>query len=219
MTDIVAVAVIHERYKTMANATFWFDVSCPYCWLTSRWLKEVQQHRDLAVHWVPMSLSVLNEGRDLAPDYMDKMKANWGPARVFAKVATENPDKVDELYTELGTMIHHGGEGGKQGFGAYDELIRQALAKVGLDPSIAEVANTTEYDDQLRRFHGQAMAAVGDEVGTPVIQFNDVAFFGPVITRVPRGSQAVELFDACVQLASYPHFFELKRTRTERPQL
>ncbi|MDO5099566.1 MAG: DsbA family protein [Corynebacterium sp.] len=203
----------------MADVTFWFDVSCPYCWLTSRWIKEVQKHRDITVQWVPMSLSVLNEGRDLDPGYMAKMTANWGPARVFAKVATEYPDKVDALYTELGTIIHHGGEGGKQGFGAYDELIVQAVTQVGLDPAIADVANSTEYDDRLRDFHSQAMAEVGDEVGTPVIKFHDVAFFGPVITRVPRGSQATELFDACVQLASYPHFFELKRSRTERPQL
>lgn len=110
------------------KVTFWFDVSCPFCWITSRWIKEVEQVRDITIDWVPMSLSVLNDGRDLDPDYMKKMEANWGPARVFAAVATREPEKLDELYTILGTKIHHGQQGGKQGYGAYNELIREALS-------------------------------------------------------------------------------------------
>lgn len=197
---------------------FWFDASCPFAWATSRWIKEVEKVREIQVEFVPMSLSVLNEGRQLDEGYMEMMKANWGPARVFAKVATEAPEKVDELYTVMGTLIHREGEGGKKGYGAYDEVIAQALAEVGLDASFADVANTEEVDEQLRAFHQQAIDAVGDEVGTPVVQFGDVAFFGPVITRVPVGEEAGELFDAALRLAQYPHFFELKRTRTERPE-
>ena len=118
------------------KVTFWFDVSCPFCWLTSRWVKEVEKVRDISVDWVPMSLSVLNDGRDLPTDYASKMEANWGPARVFAKVKAEAPEKIDELYTAMGTLIHPGGESGKQGFGAYDAVIAQALEKVGLDASL-----------------------------------------------------------------------------------
>lgn len=201
------------------QVTFWFDVSCPFAWQTSRWMKEVEKVRDIEITWLPMSLSVLNEGRDLDPGYLDMMKANWGPARVFAAVATEHPELVDQLYTAMGTAIHPGGEGGKKDFGAYDAVIESSLAEVGLDAAYAQVANTEEWDEKLREYHCLAMDAVGDEVGTPVVKLGEAAFFGPVITRVPRGEEAGEIFDAAVRLAEYPHFFELKRSRTESPQV
>lgn len=198
---------------------FWFDVSCPFAWQTSRWIKEVEKVRDIEVEWVPMSLAVLNDGRDIPEDYAAMMEANWGPARVFAKVKEEQPEKVDELYTTMGTMIHAGGEGSKKGSGAYDEIIATALAEVGLPEHFAEVANTSDCDDLLRGFHATAMDAVGDDVGTPVVKLGDNAFFGPVITRVPEGEEAGALFDHAVGLAEFPYFFELKRTRTEMPQV
>ncbi|MGV0344657.1 mycothiol-dependent nitroreductase Rv2466c family protein [Corynebacterium lehmanniae] len=198
---------------------FWFDVSCPFAWQTSRWIKEVEKVRDIEVEWVPMSLAVLNDGRDIPEDYAAAMEANWGPARVFAKVKEEQPEKVDELYTTMGTMIHAGGEGSKKGSGAYDEIIATALAEVGLPEHFAEVANTSDCDDLLRGFHATAMDAVGDDVGTPVVALNGTAFFGPVITRVPEGEEAGKLFDHAVGVAEFPYFFELKRTRTEMPQV
>ncbi len=201
------------------SVTFWFDVSCPFCWLTSRWIKEVEKVRDIEVEWVPMSLSVLNQGRDLPEAYARKMEANWGPARVFTKVKEEAPEKIDALYTMMGTMIHTEGEGGKEGYGAYDEIIGAALDACDLPPQLADVANSEAVDEQLRAYHQQAMDNVGDEVGTPVVKLGDTAFFGPVITRVPTGEEAGTLFDASVSLASYPHFFELKRSRTEDPQV
>ena len=201
------------------SVTFWFDVSCPFCWLTSRWIKEVEKVRDIEVEWVPMSLSVLNQGRDLPEAYARKMEANWGPARVFTKVKEEAPEKIDELYTMMGTMIHTEGEGGKEGYGAYDEIIGAALDACDLPPQFADVANSEAVDEQLRAYHQQAMDNVGDEVGTPVVKLGDTAFFGPVITRVPTGEEAGKLFDASVSLASYPYFFELKRSRTEDPQV
>lgn len=207
------------RRKTMADkVSFWFDVTCPFAWVTSRWIKEVEKVRDIEVEWIPMSLAVLNEGRDLDPEYMERMVAAWGPARVFAAVADKEPEKVGELYTALGTLIHPGGESGKKEKGAYNELIKKALAEVGLDESYAAVADTEDADASLKGYHQQAMDAVGDEVGTPVVKFGDTAFFGPVITRIPRGEDAGKLFDASVQLASNPYFFELKRTRTEFPK-
>lgn len=201
------------------NVTFYFDASCPFAWQTSRWIKEVEKVRDIEVEWVPMSLAVLNDGRDIPADYASMMEANWGPARVFAKVKCDEPGKVDELYTAMGEMIHAGGEGGKKGYGAYDAIIAAALEKVGLPAAFAEVANTDAEDDLLRGFHQQAMDAVGDDVGTPVVKLGDTAFFGPVITRVPEGEAAGELFDHAVGLASFPYFFELKRSRTEMPQV
>ncbi|MCG7242747.1 MULTISPECIES: disulfide bond formation protein DsbA [Corynebacterium] len=198
---------------------FWFDASCPFAWATSRWIKEVEKVRDITVEFEPMSLSVLNDGRDLDPEYMEMMEANWGPARVFAKVKTEQPEKVDELYTAMGTLIHAKGNGGKKGDGGYDEIIAQALEQVGLPADFAEVARTEEYDEKLREYHHNGISSVGDEVGTPVIKLGDTAFFGPVITRVPTGEEAGELFDASVRLAQFPYFFELKRSRTEMPQV
>ncbi|HAT6582814.1 TPA: DsbA family protein [Corynebacterium striatum] len=198
---------------------FWFDCTCPFAWATSRWIKEVEKVRDIEVTFEPMSLSVLNDGRDLDPGYMAMMKANWGPARVAAKVAIEAPEKVDAYYTAMGTLIHGKGQGGKKGYGAYDELIAQALSDAGLPTEFASVANTEEVDEQLRAFHNAGISEVGDEVGTPVVKLGDTAFFGPVITRIPEGEEAGEIFDAAVRLAQYPYFFEIKRTRTESPQV
>ena len=197
----------------------WFDVTCPFAWATSRWVKEVEKVRDITVEFVPMSLAVLNDGRDLPENYTNMMKAAWGPARVFAKVATDEPNKVDELYTIMGNKVHGEEQGGKTGYGAYDELIKEALAEAGLDASYAEVANTEDADEALRAFHNEGINSVGDEVGTPVIKLGDTAFFGPVITRIPTGEEAGEIFDAAVRLSEYPYFFEIKRSRTEMPQV
>ncbi len=201
------------------KVTFWFDTSCPFCWVTSRWIKEVEKVRDIEVTWVPMSLAVLNEGRDIPEDYANMMKANWGPARVFTAVATKEPEKLGDLYTAMGTRVHNEGTPAERSdYGAYDGVIAEALAEVGLDASYAEFAATEEWDDALRAFHQSAMDEVGDDVGTPVIKLGDTAFFGPVLTRIPRGEEAGEIFDASIKLASYPHFFEIKRSRTESPE-
>ena len=191
------------------HVTFWFDATCPFCWQTSRWMKEVEKVRDIEIEWVPMSLSVLNEGRDLPADYMAAMDAAWGPARVFAKVKQEHPDKIGELYTAMGTMIHAEHQGGKQGTGAYNDIIAAALDKVGLPATIAEVADTNDEDDLLRGYHKTAMDEVGDEVGTPVVKLGNTAFFGPVITRVPTGEEAGTLFDAAVTPAGFDYFLSL----------
>lgn len=200
------------------KVTFWFDTSCPYCWITSRWVKEVEKVRDVEVTWVPMSLSVLNDGRDIPAAYADRMKANWGPARVFAAVATEAPEKLDALYTAMGTRIHNeGAVENPSEYGDYNSVIVDSLAEVGLDAAYIEVADTEQWDEALKKFHQSAMDEVGDDVGTPVIKLGDTAFFGPVLTRIPRGEEAGEIFDASVKLASYPHFYEIKRSRNERP--
>lgn len=202
------------------TVTFWFDAACPFCWITSRWIKEVEKVRDIEVSWRPMSLSVLNEGRDELPEgYKKAMTANWGPARVAAAVAVEDgEDKLDALYTELGTRIHDGGQGGKDTADGYDDIIRESLAAAGLPAERFDAAHSGDYDAALRKFHAGAMDAVGNDVGTPVVKLGDTAFFGPVLTRIPRGEEAGRIFDGAVALAGYPHFFEIKRSRTEDPK-
>lgn len=206
---------MRKEFSMSQQVTLWFDVICPFAWQTSRWIKEVEKVRDIDVTFTPMSLAVLNDGRDLPDDYTELMQKAWGPARVFAAVKTDEPDKVDALYTALGTKIHSEGRADE----GYAVLAAEALADVGLDASYADVAETSDRDQELRQYHQSAIDGVGDDVGTPVIKLGDTAFFGPVITRVPTGEEAGEIFDASVRLAQYPYFFEIKRSRTEDPQV
>lgn len=207
------------------KVTFYFDVSCPFCWVTSRWIKEVEKVRDIEVEWKPMSLSVLNEGRDELPeDYKFMMQCNWTPARLFNAVFSQDgQEAVDKLYTALGTKVHNENRIDRHAHvdepeHVFDELIKEALAEVGLPEERLAQALTTEFDELMRENHAEAMKEVGNDVGTPVVKFNDVAFFGPVLTRIPRGEEAGKIFDGSVAVASYPYFFEIKRSRTESPR-
>ena len=207
------------------KVTFYFDVSCPFCWVTSRWIKEVEKVRDIEIEWKPMSLSVLNEGRDELPEeYKFMMQCNWTPARLFNAVFSQDgQEAVDKLYTALGTKIHNENRIDRHAHvdepeHAFDELIKEALAEVGLPEERLAQALTTEFDELMRENHAEAMKEVGNDVGTPVVKLNDVAFFGPVLTRIPRGEEAGKIFDGAVAVASYPYFFEIKRSRTEDPR-
>jgi 2-hydroxychromene-2-carboxylate isomerase len=209
MTEPVKNASAAARNK----ADFWFDPLCPFAWITSRWIGEVEGVRDIETEWHVMSLAVLNEGRDLEPAYRESMDNAWGPVRVIIAAQQEHgQEAVKALYDAMGSLIHERGENDRS------VVITKALAECGLPASLAEAATTDAFDEQLRASHGEGISLVGQDVGTPVVAFNGTAFFGPVLTRIPRGEEAGKLWDATTAIASYPHFFELKRSRTERPE-
>ncbi|GEA88445.1 DsbA family protein [Cellulomonas cellasea] len=197
---------------TRTTVDFWFDPACPWAWMTSRWMVEVEKVRDVDVRWHVMSLSVLNEGRDLPESYRTLMDESWAAVRVLVAAAEQHgPQVLRPLYDALGTRRH---PGGRRDTAA---IIAESLAEVGLPAELAEAGSTDAYDEGLRASHQRAIDLVGDEVGTPVVAIDGTAFFGPVMTPAPKGEAAGRLFDGFVLVTSVPGFYEIKRTRTQGP--
>jgi 2-hydroxychromene-2-carboxylate isomerase len=191
---------------------FWFDPFCPWAWITSRWMHEVRRQRSVKIRWHLMSLAVLNEGRDLPARYRVPAEQWWGPVRVCAAAEqSAGRDVLDRLYTELGTRLHH--EQAPKDFAT----ITTALVAAGLDPGLARAMDSTDFDAALRESHRDGMSRVGEDVGTPVVAIGKSAFFGPVVTPMPRGEAALQLWDGVLLLAATDCFYELKRTRDRAP--
>ena len=206
MTDVAGDQVGSEPVD------FWFDPMCPWAWMMSRWIMEVEKVRPIEVSWHVISLSYLNAGRDLGEQYNSFMERGWGPVRVIiAAEELHGSQYVKPLYDAMGTRIH------LQKIADFGEVIAGALEEVGLPASLADYADSEDFDAALKASHHAGMDQVGTEVGTPVLAVGGYAFFGPVLSPAPKGDEAGRVWDGVRALASYDGFFELKRTRTRDP--
>jgi len=217
MRGTVGVDVAEQsQLQAQEDVPFWFDPLCPWAWITSRWMLEVEKVRPVRVDWRIMSLAYLNliqhDGKGLTPEYLERMGKAWGPIRVVAAAAQEaGLGVLGPLYTAIGTRFHN------QGRRDDPKVIPEALAEVALPASLAAAADSTEFDDEIKRSHDEAFDVVGTDVGTPVIRIRGQAIFGPVVTPVPRGEAAGRLWDGIALVTETDGFFELKRTRDRKP--
>lgn len=198
--------------STKETVDFWFDPLCPWAWMTSRWMLEVEKVRDVETVFHVMSLSVLNEDKDVPEQYREGIARGWSPVRLAIAIEQQHGSRaVRDFYTSIGTKHHVE----KREFerGLYEEV----LSEIGLPVELADAADDTGLDDAVRASHQDGIERVGQEVGTPVISVDGVAFFGPVLSPAPKGEVAGRVFDGARLLAGYDGFYELKRTRTRGP--
>jgi hypothetical protein len=217
-----------ERATPMSETPrvdFWFDPFCPWAWITSRWILEAKQVRDIGISFHLMSLAILNEG-DLPKQLDDPqmLKKVWTPVRVAMAVEqTAGPQALGAFYTAIGGRIHHAGN---REFGDllkhdFDQIVTESLHDVGLPAELAAAATSDKYDDALRKSTADGVNAAGAIPGTPTLHINGVAVFGPVLSRIPRGEDAGKLWDAALTFASHPDFWEVKRAQPQdlRPEV
>ena len=195
---------------TRSAADFWFDPACPFAWITSRWILEVERVRDISVTWRIMSLAYLNQDKEVSEGYREFLSTAWQPVRVLMAAEQKyGNEALLPLYTAMGTRIHVEKQEKDRA------MIEAALEEAGLPVELVEAMDDPSYDEDIKKSHHLGMDQVGNEVGTPTIAFEGAAFFGPVISKAPKGEEAGRLWDACVTLSGYRHFYELKRSRTE----
>ncbi|MGJ6968246.1 mycothiol-dependent nitroreductase Rv2466c family protein [Streptosporangium sp. G11] len=191
---------------------FWFDAMCPWSWIASRWLLEVERIRPVDLRWHVMSWSILQQGVDLPPEHVEIVRQGWGPARVAIAVEQRHGNTgLGALYSAYGKRYQH------QGRTLNRAAIVDSLNEIGLPADLVDAAEDKDYDDALLASHTDAMDRVGYEVGTPIMAINGVAYFGPVMSPIPRGEEAGRLFDGLVLVSGTKGFFELKRSRTQAP--
>ena len=201
---------------SVADIEFFWDPMCPWAWITSRWMVEVEKVRPVKVDWKIMSLAYLNliqhEGQNLSPEYLERMAKAWGPIRVVAAAAADaGPSVLGPLYTAIGTRLHN------QGRRDDPTVLPEALAEAGLPAVLVDAAETDEFDDAIKKSHHEAFDDIGTDVGAPVIRIRGKAIFGPVMTPAPKGEAAGELWDGLVLVSKADGFFELKRSRDRAP--
>lgn len=214
-----------------ADINFYFDPVCPFAWMTSKWVRRVMEQREYAVDWRFISLRLINANVDydaqFPPEYEAGHTAGLKLLRVAAKTrADHGREAVGPLYGALGEHIFDSADAAddltareNRGTRAFVEPI---LAEVGLHAELADALDDPSFDAVIRAETDEALGLTGKDVGTPIIHFQPptgVAFFGPVISRLPSEGDAVRLWDHVVGLASFPGFAELKRSLRERPQL
>jgi mycothiol-dependent nitroreductase-like protein len=202
--------------QSQETVQFWFDPLCPWAWITSRWILEVEKVRPVRAEFKVMSLAYLNliqhEGQGLTEEYLERMAKAWGPIRVVAAAGEQRgPEVYGPLYTAIGTRLHN------QGRREDPAVIPEALKEVGLPESLISAAESEEYDGLIKESHHEAFDDVGTDVGTPVIRVRGKTIFGPVITPAPKGEAAGTLFDGVALVCQADGFFELKRTRDRKP--
>ena len=194
------------------EAEFWFDPLCPWAWMTSRWILEVEKVRDISVKWNLFSLAHLNRDKDVPAEYKERLAKSWFSTRVIAAAQKSNGASVTlPLYTVISSRIH------LKKMEVGENLFKEALTEVGLPAELASAMNDSSYDNSIIESHERGIKLVGNDVGTPIIAVGEAAFFGPVISPAPKGEAAGKLWDGVVGVASYPGFFEIKRSRNVGP--
>ncbi len=207
--------------STPTRVEFWFDPICPWAWMTSRWMLEVEQVRAIDLQFKVMSLGVLNGSDDLTEDQQQKLERAKGPVRVVIAAnelhGGQRPSLIRDLYTAIGTRIHPGGEED------LEKATAGALEELGLPADLIDHARSDAYDQVLEASHHEGIDRVGDDVGTPVIAVanpdgsDGPAFFGPVMTPAPKGEEAGSVWDGVLAVSRYEGFYELKRSRGVGP--
>jgi 2-hydroxychromene-2-carboxylate isomerase len=189
--------------------TFYFDPTCPFTWRTSRWIRDVAARRGEDVRWRLLSLGILNEGQEIPEQYRPVMAWGKGVLRVLAATDQQHgQEAVDRLYTAVGERIHD------RSADKDAATLAAAIAEAGLPESLTAAADDAGLDAYVRKSHDEAQSRVGTETGSPVTAIGDgPAFFGPVVTPVPKGDEADRLFEGLRLLSTVPQFSEVKRAR------